>query len=201
MLLANDSDPNGDPLAITEVSGATNGTAAFDSQTNVITFTPNANYTGTANFSYTVSDGTGGTATASVGLTVTPPTTSLFSSSDTPAALSISDASEVILVVRFEASTVRAIWGVKYYKGDGDTGTHVGSLWTSDGHCWRAQHSPTKHPQAGRAFSSANPFQSRPDHVRRQLSQQRPLRIYKQLFHYGPYSWPPDCVLLLTTAS
>ena len=26
-----------------------------------------------------------------------------------------------------------AIWGVKYYKGDGDTGTDVGSLWTSDG--------------------------------------------------------------------
>ena len=133
MLLANDSDPNGDPLAITEVSGATNGTVAFDSQTNVITFTPNANYTGTANFSYTVSDGTGGTATASVGLTVTPPTTSLFSSSDTPAALSSLDASEVNLGVRFEASTVGAIWGVKYYKGDGDTGTHVGSLWTSDG--------------------------------------------------------------------
>ena len=114
MLLANDSDPNGDPLAITEVSGATNGTVAFDSQTNVITFTPNANYTGTANFSYTVSDGTGGTATASVGLTVTPPTTSLFSSSDTPAALSSLDASEVNLGVRFEASTVGAIWGVKY---------------------------------------------------------------------------------------
>ena len=71
MLLANDSDPNGDPLAITEVSGATNGTVAFDSQTNVITFTPNANYTGTANFSYTVSDGAGGTATATVDLTVT----------------------------------------------------------------------------------------------------------------------------------
>ena len=133
MLLANDSDPNGDPLAITEVSGATNGTVAFDSQTNVITFTPDANYTGTANFSYTVSDGTGGTATATVDLTVLPTTTTLFSNSDTQAVLTASDASEVNLGVRFEASAVGAIWGVKYYKGDGDIGTHVGSLWTSDG--------------------------------------------------------------------
>ena len=93
MLLANDSDPNGDPLAITEVSGATNGTVAFDSQTNVITFTPDANYTGTANFSYTVSDGTGGTATATVDLTVLPTTTTLFSNSDTQAVLTASDAS------------------------------------------------------------------------------------------------------------
>src|SRR6478609_5519202 len=77
MLLANDNDPNGDPLAITEVSGATDGTVAFDSQTNVITFTPDANYTGTANFSYTVSDGTGGTAVATVDLTVLPTTPTL----------------------------------------------------------------------------------------------------------------------------
>ena len=44
--------------------------------------------------------------------------TSLFSSSDTPAVLSNSDTSQVNLGVRL---SVGAIWGVKYYKGDGDS--------------------------------------------------------------------------------
>ena len=39
-------------------------------QNNTITFTPDAGYTGPASFSYTISDGRGGTATANVSLTV-----------------------------------------------------------------------------------------------------------------------------------
>ena len=39
-LLANDSDPDGDPLTITGVDNATNGTVAFNSQTSTVTFTP-----------------------------------------------------------------------------------------------------------------------------------------------------------------
>ncbi len=37
------------------------------------------------------------------------------------------------LGVKFESSQSGLITGLKYYKGTGDTGTHVGSLWTSDG--------------------------------------------------------------------
>ncbi|MDI4237366.1 DUF4082 domain-containing protein [Bradyrhizobium sp. Arg237L] len=132
-LLANDTDPNGDPLTITGVSGAVNGTVSFNAQTNVITFTPNAGYTGAASFSYAISDGRGGTATATANLTVIPPSVSLFSGSDTPAILSDSDPAPVNLGMRFTSSASGTINGIKYYKSAGDTGTHTGSLWSSTG--------------------------------------------------------------------
>lgn len=132
-LLANDTDPNGDPLTITGVSGGVNGTVSFNAQTNLVTFTPTTGYTGAASFSYAISDGRGGTATATANLTVTPPTVSLFSSSDTPAVLSNSDTAQVNLGVRFTSSAAGTINGIKYYKGAGDTGTHTGSLWSGTG--------------------------------------------------------------------
>ncbi|WP_244443070.1 DUF4082 domain-containing protein [Bradyrhizobium sp. Ai1a-2] len=132
-LLANDTDPNGDPLVITGVSGAVNGSVSFDSQTNMVTFTPIAGYTGAASFSYSISDGHGGTATATANLIVTPPSVSFFSSSDTPAVLSDSDATPVNLGIQFTSSADGTINGIKYYKSAGDTGTHTGSLWSSSG--------------------------------------------------------------------
>ena len=54
-LLANDTDPNGDPLTVTGVSGAVNGNVSFNAQTNVVTFTPTTGYTGPASFSYAIS--------------------------------------------------------------------------------------------------------------------------------------------------
>jgi hypothetical protein len=132
-LLANDTDPNGDPLTVTGVSGAANGTASFNAQTNVVTFTPTAGYTGPASFSYAISDGRGGTATATASLAVTTPTVSLFSTSDAPALLSNPDTAQVNLGLRFTSSVNGTIKGVKYYKGAGDTGTHSGSLWSSSG--------------------------------------------------------------------
>jgi Ca2+-binding RTX toxin-like protein len=68
-LLANDSDVDGDTLTIGAVSGVVNGTVALTSNGSVV-FTPTAGYSGAASFSYTVSDGRGGTATATVSLTV-----------------------------------------------------------------------------------------------------------------------------------
>src|SRR6266498_3026226 len=66
--LANDSDPDGDPLTITSVS-PTNGTASI-AGTNVV-FTPATNFFGTATIGYTISDGRGGTASALITVTVT----------------------------------------------------------------------------------------------------------------------------------
>ena len=68
-LLANDRDANGDSLTITQVSGPTKGTAALDGKGNVV-FTPTAGATGDGGFTYTVSDGKGGTDTGRVSLTV-----------------------------------------------------------------------------------------------------------------------------------
>ncbi|MBE9146942.1 Ig-like domain-containing protein, partial [Planktothrix mougeotii] len=67
---ANDTDPNNDPLTITEVSNPTNGTVTL-SNGNVL-FTPVNNYTGPASFLYSISDGQGGTSSATVNITVNP---------------------------------------------------------------------------------------------------------------------------------
>jgi Ca2+-binding RTX toxin-like protein len=69
-LLANDTDPDGDPLSLIGVSNATHGTVNYDPTHNTVTFTPTAGYSGTANFNYTISDGQGGIATGTVGVNV-----------------------------------------------------------------------------------------------------------------------------------
>ncbi len=67
-LTVNDSDPEGQALTVTAVSGATNGTVTLAGGT--ATFTPAANFAGAASFSYTVSDGAA-TDTGLVTITVT----------------------------------------------------------------------------------------------------------------------------------
>jgi len=67
-LLANDTDADGDSLSLTEVSNAVNGSVTF-SDGNVI-FTPSTNFTGNASFDYSISDGKGGTSSASVSVAV-----------------------------------------------------------------------------------------------------------------------------------
>ncbi|MBV7267567.1 Ig-like domain-containing protein, partial [Erythrobacter ani] len=69
-VLANDSDPDGDPLTITSAS-ADNGTVVINAD-GTLTFTPNANFNGEANVTYEISDGEGGVATATLTVTVTP---------------------------------------------------------------------------------------------------------------------------------
>ncbi|GLS34283.1 protein of unknown function [Mesorhizobium albiziae] len=134
-LLSNDNDANGDPLTITGADNAINGSVSFNSQTNQVTFTPTTGYAGSASFRYTISDGRGGTSSATVSLNVTPPdtTVSLFSTSNTPSQLSVNDPGSVELGVRFTVSAAGMITGMRYYKSAQDTGTHVGSLWTTSG--------------------------------------------------------------------
>lgn len=72
-VLANDLDPDGDPLSIDSVGAPANGTATKNDD-DTVTYTPNANFVGTDTFSYTISDGNGGTATATVTITVNPGT-------------------------------------------------------------------------------------------------------------------------------
>ncbi len=134
-LLANDNDPDGDPLTITGVSGAVNGAVGFNAQTNIVTFTPNAGYAGQASFNYAVSDGRGGTASASVGVAVTEPVvgSNVFADNVTPATVSVNEARSVELGMRFTAASSGFISGMRFYKGPQNTGTHTGTLWSSTG--------------------------------------------------------------------
>ena len=64
-VLANDSDPDGDEVAVASVGAALNGTVGINND-DTVTYTPNTGFTGEDNFVYTIEDGFGGTATATV---------------------------------------------------------------------------------------------------------------------------------------
>ena len=63
-VLANDTDVDGDVLTLASIGSASNGTVAI--QSGKVLYTPNSGYVGTDGFSYTVSDGHGGTAVGNV---------------------------------------------------------------------------------------------------------------------------------------
>jgi len=69
-VLVNDTDADGDTLSITGFAQGTNGIVAQEGDS--LRYTPDANYNGADSFSYTISDGNGGTVTATVNVTVTP---------------------------------------------------------------------------------------------------------------------------------
>lgn len=71
-VLANDSDPNGDPLTVTSVTQPANGSVAIQAGGGAVVYTPGA--PPSASFTYTISDGRGGTATANVSVTIVPNT-------------------------------------------------------------------------------------------------------------------------------
>ena len=68
-LLANDSDREGDTLAVIGVEAVSGGTVSLSGDT--ITFTPDADFNGIARFKYQVDDGNGGVSTAFANVTVT----------------------------------------------------------------------------------------------------------------------------------
>jgi chitodextrinase len=70
-VLANDSDPDGNTLSVAGNTQGANGTVSCTAA-GICAYTPSAGYVGPDSFTYTVSDGHGGTATATVGITVTP---------------------------------------------------------------------------------------------------------------------------------
>ncbi|MFB9627332.1 DUF4082 domain-containing protein [Nonomuraea helvata] len=61
------------------------------------------------------------------------PTFSLWDDTATPATQSFADNQAVTLGVKFTASMSGVISGIRFYKGSLNTGTHVGSLWSSSG--------------------------------------------------------------------
>jgi hypothetical protein len=65
-------DADGDELSFTGVGGATNGTAEVSSDGKTITFTPDANHNGTAEFTYTITESFGKTAVDIKGVAVAP---------------------------------------------------------------------------------------------------------------------------------
>ena len=162
-LLANDTDPNGDPLTVTAVGNPTNGTVTLDTQTGNVLFTPNAGYSGPATFSYTVSDGRGGTDSANVAVTVVPDPAgvTLFQNSEGPSGGAFNEGGPVELGMKFTAS----VGGYDHrhallQAGERDR-PHTGSLWSSTGTLLATVTLPTNPSAAGRPLPSPTRCRSR----------------------------------------
>ena len=69
-VLANDVDVDGDTLTVTAATSP-NGTVTINAN-GTLSFTPAANFNGATTISYTISDGNGGSDTATVFVNVTP---------------------------------------------------------------------------------------------------------------------------------
>lgn len=68
-VLSNDSDPDGDSLAILSTTTPLHGSVAVNSN-GTVTYTPVARFSGQDSFAYTISDGKGATASATVNIQV-----------------------------------------------------------------------------------------------------------------------------------
>src|SRR5205085_10772509 len=58
---------------------------------------------------------------------------SLWTDAATPDVLSDNDTNALELGVKFKTDVAGGITGIRFYKGDLNTGTHLGNLWTSTG--------------------------------------------------------------------
>jgi hypothetical protein len=104
-------------------SGIANGSYTVTPSKTGFTFTP-------ANQAVTVS---GANATANFSSAAQATTSSIWSSSTTPATVDSGDSNAVELGVKFRADAAGTITGVRFYKAATNTGTHVGHLWSSTG--------------------------------------------------------------------
>ena len=148
-LLANDSDPDGDALAITSVSGAQGGSVSLTSGGDV-RFTPNSGFDGTARFTYSVSDGNGGTDQAQVSIDVSAPNApppnpepepepetgtpvDLWSEDAAPDIIADQDRNPVQLGLKFQSSVDGMVTAVQFYQGQQTDGENIVHLWNAEG--------------------------------------------------------------------
>jgi hypothetical protein len=125
-------DSSGNPVA---------GTVSFSSGNTVATFTPTNSLAASTTFTATVSgaQNTSGTAMTSpfswsfsTGTASQCPC-SIWQNAPPSGAVDTSDTSAVNLGLQFQASSSGRITGVRFYKETDNTGTHIGSLWSSTG--------------------------------------------------------------------
>ena len=121
-VLANDTDADEDELDVISVTQPANGSAVINAN-NTVTYTPSANFNGTAVFTYTVSDGKEGTDSATVTITVN-------SVNDDP----VADAGTYPTIVNYDGDGIEqvALDGSGSYDPDPD-GTIISYIWTEDG--------------------------------------------------------------------
>jgi hypothetical protein len=103
---------------------------SINTATGAISGTPTA--AGNSSVTLSASNATG-TGSATLALNVIASGSSLFSTSDVPATVTVNDTSSVELGVVFSSSSAGNITAILFYKGPQNTGTHTVELWSATG--------------------------------------------------------------------
>ena len=130
-------------FTLTGPSGTVPATVTYNNTTNTATFTPTSPLANSTTYTATIVGGTGGVkdtsgnamaANYTWSFTTVPAagSYSLWSPSVVPGNPFGSD-SAVEVGVKFTSDVAGTITGIRFYKGTGNTGTHVGNLWSSTG--------------------------------------------------------------------
>jgi hypothetical protein len=132
--------------AVTLAAGSTavSGGTTYDPGSQTVTFTPSAALAAATTYTATVSgarDAAGNVMTPTNWTFTTASTTqpppgcpcTIWPSTAAPTAGPDSDAVSVELGTRFRSDVAGTVTGVRFYKQTGNTGTHVGRLWTATG--------------------------------------------------------------------
>ncbi len=127
-------------------SGSVPATVAFDASKNQITLSPTSALAPATSYTATVHGGVGGVTDLagnslatdySWSFTTFSPAScpcSIWSTTTTPATAAYSsDTNPYELGVKFRSDVDGFITAVRFYKGTGNTGTHLGHLWSSTG--------------------------------------------------------------------
>ena len=127
-------------VSVTPQGGsAVAGATAWDAGSRTLTFTPSAALAVSTQYAVSVSGvaDAAGNAAAPLSWSFTTagsavPEATIFGSL-TPAVASASDTAALELGTRFTVATAGVVTGVRFYKGSGNTGVHVGRLWDGSG--------------------------------------------------------------------
>jgi hypothetical protein len=123
------------PYQWTVTSGALPAGLALNADSGVISGVPMTN--GSFNFTVQLADDSTPVNTVTQALAVTVLTTfpsmTLWPTSSVPDVLADSDTSATTLGFRFLSLTRGQVKGIRFHKGTGNTGTHTGQLWSSNG--------------------------------------------------------------------
>ena len=132
-------------MTLKDANGVTvPGATTYDATTRTATFTPTSALDGFVKHTVTVTakDTTGLSITSGGSWTFTTAKPaaaagvcpcSLYADSTVPTVLQAADTAAVTLGVKFSAKVDGTVTGVRFYKGPGNTGSHVGTLWSASG--------------------------------------------------------------------
>jgi hypothetical protein len=109
------------------------GSSAYNASTRTVTFTPSAALDRARTYTVTVTANGVAVTGGAWSFTTKSATSTIFATSAAPANANTSISQAVQIGTRFKTSVTGVVTAIRFYKGNQNTGTHTGYLWSSNG--------------------------------------------------------------------